>query len=101
MASGTSLIVGAVVSTMVMVWTQVAKLPQSSVAFQVREMTPVLPQPGAKVSVWLLATLPPVSLPVAEPGVAGAGSPVRSTVVVGGGVVVGVGVSMGVMVGGG
>src|SRR5580765_5966077 len=66
-ASGTSLIVGAVVSTMVMVWTQVAKLPHSSVAFQVRVMTPVLPQPGAKASVWLIATWPQVSLPVAEP----------------------------------
>src|SRR6266487_1542503 len=67
LASGTSLIVGAVVSTMVMVWAQVAKLPQSSVAFQTRVMTPVLPQPGAKASVWLMATLPQVSLPVAEP----------------------------------
>src|SRR5204863_4131176 len=62
MASGTSLIVGAVVSTMVMVCTQVATLPQSSVAFQVRVMTPVLPRPGAKASVWLMATLPQVSL---------------------------------------
>src|SRR6266705_7092405 len=71
MASGTSLIVGAVVSTMVMVWLQVAKLPQLSVAFQVRVMTPVLPQPGAKASLWLMATMPQVTLPEAEPCVAG------------------------------
>src|SRR5436309_2221746 len=58
---------GLVVSTTVMVWTQVAKLPKSSVAVQVRVMTPVLPQPGAKASVWLMATLPQVSLPVADP----------------------------------
>src|SRR5260370_1371984 len=48
----------------------VAKLPQSSVASQVRVMTPVLPQPGAKASVWLMATLPQVSLSEAEPCVA-------------------------------
>src|SRR5712675_1452113 len=83
MASGTSLIVGAVVSTMVMVWAHVAKLPQSSVDFQVRVMTPVLPQPGAKASVWLMATAPHVSLPVAWPVPAGLVSPVHSTVLSG------------------
>src|SRR5213592_3727004 len=63
-----------------MVCTQVAKLPLSSVAVQVRVMTPVLPQPGAKVSVWVIVTAPHVSLPVAWPVPAGLVSPVHSTV---------------------
>src|SRR2546427_12205315 len=84
MVLGASVIDGLVVSTTVMVWTQVAKLPQSSVAFQVRVMTPVLPQPGAKVSVWLMATLPQASVPVAEPGAAGVVEPVHSPVGLGG-----------------
>src|SRR5919108_2451588 len=43
MTSGTSLIVGGVVSTMVMVCVDWAVLPQASVAFQVRMNEPVLP----------------------------------------------------------
>src|SRR5438876_10143639 len=43
-------------------------------------MTPVLPQPGAKASVWLIVTVPHVSLPVAWPVPAGLVSPVPSTV---------------------
>src|SRR5258705_1223508 len=81
-----------------MVCTQVSKLPQSSVAFEVRVMTPVLPQPGAKASVWLMATLPQVSLPVAEPWAAGVVSPVHSTVVLAGQVIDGLVVSTTVMV---
>jgi hypothetical protein len=41
--SGTSLMVGGVVSTTVMVCSLVAMLPQASVAFQVRTKEPVLP----------------------------------------------------------
>src|SRR5438034_11454213 len=81
-----------------MVCTQVSKLPLSSVAFQVRVMTPVLPQPGAKASVWLMATLPQVSLPVAKPLVVGLVSPVHSTVVLGGQVIDSLVVSTTVMV---
>src|ERR1043166_2541459 len=98
MGSGTSLMVGAVVSTRVMVCLQVAKLPQASVAFQVRVRTPVLPQPGAKASVWLMATLPQVSLPVAKPCVAGVVSPVHSMGGLGGQVIDGLRVSTTVMV---
>src|SRR6266542_204384 len=53
----------------------------ASVAVQVRVMTPVLPQPGAKASVWLIVTVPHVSLPVASPVPTGLVSPVHSTVV--------------------
>src|SRR6185503_12521746 len=78
---------GLVVSTTVMVWSQVAKLPQSSVAFQVRVMTPVLPGPGAKASVWLMTTLPQVSLPVAMPVALGSVEAVHSTVALAGQVI--------------
>src|SRR5436190_20490629 len=81
-----------------MVWTQVSKLPLSSVAFQVRVMTPVLPQPGAKASVWLMATLPRAEVRRAGPGVAGGVSPVHSTVVLAGQVIDGLVVSTTVMV---
>src|SRR5437867_13066038 len=81
-----------------MVWSQVAKLPLSSVAFQVRVMTPVLPRPGAKASVWLMATLPQVSLAVADVGEGGVVSPVHSTVVLAGQVIDGLVVSTTVMV---
>src|SRR5438552_15126545 len=43
-------------------------------------MTPVLPQSGAKASVWLIVTAPHVSLPVDWPVPAGLVSPVHSTV---------------------
>src|SRR5206468_425109 len=71
---------GRVVSRTVIVCTQLLELPPASVAFQVRVMTPVLPQPGVKASVWLIVTAPHVSLPVAEPVPAGLLSPVHSTV---------------------
>src|SRR5437762_14309078 len=71
---------GLVVSTTVISRVAPVALLQASVAVQVRVMTPVLPQPGAKASVWLIVTAPQVSLPVAEPCVAGVVSPVHSTV---------------------
>src|SRR5438552_12648069 len=89
---------GAVVSTIVMVWAQVEKLPQSSVAVHVRVMTPVFPQPGAKASVWLMATLPQASLPVAVPVALGSVEAVHSTVVLAGQVIDGLVVSTTVMV---
>src|SRR5439155_27336444 len=89
---------GLVVSTTVMVWSQVAKLPQSSVATQVRVMTPVFPQPGATASVWLMATLPQASLPVAVPVALGSVEAVHSTVVLGGPVIDGLVVSTTLMV---
>src|SRR4030095_203357 len=92
------MIEGLVVSTTVMVWSQVAKLPHSSVAFQVRVMTPVLPQPGAKASVWLMETVPHESGAGEGPGVAGEVSPVHSTVVLAGQVIDGLVVSTTVMV---
>src|SRR5206468_8611695 len=67
--SGGQLITGAVVSTKSMCWTQVEKLPQASVAFQVRS-TPALPVQLAAVtaSVKVIITVPPqLSVAVAEP----------------------------------
>ena len=61
-------------------------------------MTPVLPQPAAKASVWLIVTAPHVSLPVAEPCVAGVVPPVHSTVVFAGQVIDGLVVSTTAMV---
>src|SRR2546426_4215112 len=58
---------GLVVSTTVIFCAPLVALLQASVAVQVRVMTPVLAQPGAKASVWLIVTAPHVSLPVAEP----------------------------------
>src|SRR5437899_9238996 len=52
---------GVVVSTTVIFCSALVALLQASVAVQVRVMTPVLPQPGAKVSVWLIVTAPHVS----------------------------------------
>src|SRR5439155_1573109 len=57
----------------------VSKLPQSSVAFQVRVIVPVLPQAEVNESSWLIVTAPQVSLPVALPVAAGLVSPVHST----------------------
>src|SRR5260370_33951520 len=51
---------GEVVSRTVIFCTQLLVLPQPSVAFQVRVMTPLLPQLGAKASVWLIVTAPHV-----------------------------------------
>src|SRR5439155_25109181 len=92
------LVVGAVISTTGMVWSQVLLLPQASVAFQCRVMVFVLPQPVTSVSVWLMAALPQVSLPVAEPWAAALVSPVHSTVLLAGQLMVGAVVSTTVMV---
>ena len=79
-ASGGQVMTGGVVSTTVIVWTQEAVLPQSSVAVQVREMVSVLPQPGAEESEKLTVASPHVSVAVAEPVAEGpVGSP-HSTV---------------------
>src|SRR5262245_45664575 len=92
------MIEGLVVSTTVMIWSQVATLPQASVAVQVRVMTPVLPQPGAKASVWLIATLPQVSLPVAVPVALGPVGAVHAPDALAGQVIEGLVVSTTVMV---
>src|SRR6202163_2553282 len=89
---------GFVVSMIVIVWTHVSKLPQSSVAFQVRVIVPVLPQAEVKLSSWLIVTPPQVSDPVALPVAAGLVSPVHSTVLLAGQVIEGFVVSMIVIV---
>src|SRR5438093_2073084 len=53
---------GLVVSTTVIFWAALVALLHASAAVQVRVMTPVLPQSGAKASVWLIAAAPQVSL---------------------------------------
>src|ERR1051325_4476277 len=67
--SAGQVISGLVVSTKVMCWTQVASLPQPSVAFQVRSMPALLVQLGAvAASVWVMAGVPPqLSVAVAVP----------------------------------
>src|SRR6266581_2938521 len=71
---------GLVVSTTVIFWAALVALLQASVAVQVRVITPVLPQPGAKASVWLIVTAPHVSLPMASPVPLGLVSSAHSTV---------------------
>src|ERR1041385_2804814 len=69
-ASGTSLIVGAVVSTMVMVCVDCAVLPHASVAVQVRMNEPVLPHSSdCALSLCVMVTLPQVSLADRKSGV--------------------------------
>src|SRR6266542_3999534 len=60
---------GGVVSTKVRCWTQVSRLPQASVAFQVRSMPGTPAQPaGVAASVKVILTVPPqLSVAVAEP----------------------------------
>src|SRR5437762_11288402 len=89
---------GLVVSTTVIFWAALLAVLQASVAVQVRVMTPVLPQPGAKASVWLIVTAPQVSLPVAWPVPAGLVSRVHSTVLSDGTVKLGLVVSTTVIV---
>lgn len=80
-ASGTSVIVGGVVSTIVIVCSDVFIRPHEFVAFHVRTNEPVLPQPSdIGPSVWLIVTLPQESLPVAEPVPDGSVEPLHSTV---------------------
>src|SRR5437867_10510043 len=99
MASGTLLIVGAVVSTMVMVWVDWAVLPQASVAVQVRTNEPVLPHwPLIGPSLWVIVTVPQVSRPVAVPVALGAVEPLHSTMASGTSLIVGAVVSTMVMV---
>src|SRR5580765_2946037 len=62
---GTQLMVGLVVSTRVTFWLHSAKLPQASVARQVRVVSNVLPQWPVKlvtVPTMVMVTLPQVSL---------------------------------------
>jgi len=60
--------VGGVVSTNVMCWTQVAVLPHPSVAFQVRSIPAPLQPAGVAASVCVIVTAAgQLSLPVAEP----------------------------------
>src|ERR1051325_6736417 len=99
MASGTSLIVGAVVSTIVMVCVDWALLPQASVAVQVRTNDPVLPHwPLIGPSLCVIVTVPQVSLAVAVPVALGSVEPVHSTMASGTSLVVGAVVSTRVMV---
>src|SRR5439155_20099776 len=76
--SAGQVIAGAVVSTKMMCWTQVAVLPQPSVAFQVRSIpaSPVQPA-GVAASVKSIVTGPgQLSVAVAEPVLPGSvGSP--------------------------
>src|SRR6266404_2806461 len=58
--SGGTVRLGLVVSTTVIFWAPLVELLQASVAVHMRVITPVLPQPGAKVSVWLIVTAPHV-----------------------------------------
>src|SRR5882724_10241247 len=99
MASGTSLIVGAVVSTMVMVCVDWALLPQASVAVQVRTNEPVLPHWSLiGPSLCVIETVPQESLPLAVPVSLGAVEPAHSTVASGTSLIVGAVVSTMVMV---
>src|SRR5207247_11102624 len=99
MASGTSLIVGAVVSTMVMVCVDWAVLPHASVAVHVRTNEPVLPHwPLNGPSLWVIVTVPQVSPPVAVPVALGAVEPLHSTMASGTSLIVGAVVSTMVMV---
>src|SRR5437773_12222230 len=93
------MLVGAVVSTVVMVCVDWAVLPQASVAIQVRTNEPVLPHwwligPSLRV----IVTVPHVSLPVAVPVALGAVEPVHSTMASGTALIVGAVVSTMVMV---
>src|SRR5258705_9099300 len=98
-ASGTSLIVGAVVSTMVMVWVDWSLLPQASVAVQVRMNETVLPHSWlCALSLWVTVTLPQVSLAVGSPVALGAVEPAHSTEASGTSLMVGAVVSTMVMV---
>src|ERR1043165_6065065 len=65
--SAGQLMAGAVGSTTLIVWVQLALLPQASVAVQVRVMVSVLPQPAEETSLWVMMTEPQESVPVAEP----------------------------------
>src|SRR5436190_2153704 len=99
MASGTSLIVGTVVSTMVIACVEWAVLPQASVAVHVRIKLPVLPHwPLIGPSLCVIETVPQVSLPVAVPVALGSVEPLHSTMASGTSLIVGAVVSTMVMV---
>jgi hypothetical protein len=63
--------IAAVVSTTVMVWTQLRRLLQESVAVQVRVITPLLAQAATKVSENAITTGPQPDVPVAMPVASG------------------------------
>jgi len=71
---------GGVVSTTVIVWSKDVAFPHASVAVQVRVIVSVLPQLAADTSLKVIATVPQVSAPVAEPVAAGSVGSVHSTV---------------------
>jgi hypothetical protein len=87
-------ITGGVVSTIVIFCTQLALLPQASVAVQVRVITPLLPQPGTNVSLNVTVASVHASVPVAIPVAAGSVAPVHSTVLSAGHVITGGTVSL-------
>src|SRR5205823_11378543 len=80
---------GGVVSRTVMVCTQLALLPQESVAVQRREITRLPPQALVTVSLKLTTTEPQLSWPVAVPVAAGAVLAPHSSVTSAGQVMVG------------
>src|SRR5437867_10668163 len=99
MASGTSLIVGAVLSTMVMVCVDWAVLPHASVAVHVRTNEPVLPHWSfIGPSLCVIETVPQVSLALAVPVALASVEPVHSTMASGTSLIVGAVVSTMVMV---
>src|SRR5688572_4085518 len=99
MASGTSLIVGALLSMIVMVCVDWAVLPHASVAVQVRTNEPVLPHGSLMApSLCVIVTVPHVSLPVAVPVAPTSVEPVHSTMASGTSLIVGAVVSTIVMV---
>jgi hypothetical protein len=92
-ASGTSSIVGGVVSTTVIVCTQLEALPQASVAVQVRIITLDAPHPGVTASVKPTPRVLQLSVAVAVPVAAGRVLPPHSTIAFRGHVITGAVVS--------
>ena len=82
--SGGQVISGGVVSTTVMVCTQVELLPDSSVAVHVRTIVPALPQLGSHWLLCVIVTVPQVSVAVAWPVALGVVSAGHSRVTSGG-----------------
>src|SRR5262245_41038830 len=72
-----------------MVCTHVEKLPDGSVAFQVRVMVTVPPQPATVTSLWVIAGVEQLSVAVAVPVAAGLVSAGHSSVASGGQLIAG------------